>query len=533
MSIRRGGSPRDAGGNEELREATPPTPLPRQTLAAPATPTPDLTPPGTPPPAQAEVPEFLRGAGGSVREGGSIRSASSAPRDAEVARPAVEPLRVTPRRSSATQPATQPPKPATEAGEPSAASSGPGLPTIAWPSLAPPSISIPSGIGAGISVLGLAVVAILSIALLTGQLPIVAGGGGGGGPIKTPTPSNIVQVDPRANVAGTLVYVKDGNLWLQSGESVRQLTSSGRDAMPAWSADGQWIYFIRTTPDEGKWPANGAVRTYDLQIPALVRIHPDGTGIETLLSGRIKAGNQTWQSFIRQPSPSPDGSRVALVTDHPQPWNSDVVLKILNLQTGALVNPQLPEVFPLGHQDPAWSPDGRTIVYVKDARAGTRGTPVIQRFDVASRSTRALTGPGYLSPAWSPDGSYLAATKTGSFGTDIVVLNARTGAELLRVTSDEASFDPVWSPAGDAIAFFRVDHGVVDLELTKLNGSGPNWTLGDTISLTISAGLDAGSRASWFIPPEQMPTPGPSVAASAQPFPTLHGPSQAPSASLP
>ena len=34
----------------------------------------------------------------------------------------------------------------------------------------------------------------------------------------------------------------------------------------------------------------------------------------------------------------------------------------------------------------------------------------------------------------------------------------------------------VWSPAGDAVAFFRVEHGVVDLYLVPLEGTAPAWT---------------------------------------------------------
>jgi Tol biopolymer transport system component len=380
---------------------------------------------------------------------------------------------------------------------------------------------LPGVIGPTLSALGLMVVAALSYGLLTGQLPLVAGNGNGG-PIRTPTPSNVVVVDPRANVPGTLVYVKDGNLWLQSGAAARQLTSGGNDATPTWSADGEWIYFIRTTSAPGRWPIEGVTRPYTLAIPSLVRIHPDGTGEETLFNGRIRSGGNTWAAFIRQPVPSPDGTRVALITDYPQPWNSDLVLKILNLGTGNLSNPGLADVFPLGHQDPAWSPDGSAILYVKDARAGTRGAPVIERYDLATKKVRALTGPGYLGPAWSPDGRYIAATQTGSFGTNVVILDARTGSELLRLTTDEVSFAPTWSPAGDAIAFLRVGGGVVDLELTTLRGSGPNWTIGQTIALTNNAGLDGPSRPSWFIPADELPTPAPTSEASAQPFPTLH-----------
>jgi Tol biopolymer transport system component len=371
-----------------------------------------------------------------------------------------------------------------------------------------------------LSAVALVVIGAASLSILNGQLPGI-GGQNNGPPIKTPTPSNIVVVDPRSNIKGTVVYVKDGNLWLQSGAQARQLTTGGNDAQPTWSADGQWLYFVRTTAAVGQWPANGVVRTYNLEIPALMRMHPDGTGLETMLSGKVTRGSNTWSSFIRQPFPNPNGTKVAIITDGPDPTISDLVLKILDLSTGGLVNPRLPEVAPLGHQDPAWSPDGGSILYVKDARTGTRGAPVIERYDLATGHVKALTGAGYITPAWSPDGRYVAATKTGSFGTDVVILDARIGGELLRVTSDELSFDPVWSPAGDAIAFFRVDHGVVDLELVPLKGNAPGWTLGEVIPLTLSAGLDAGSRASWYIPADQLPTAPPSTAPSVA-FPTLH-----------
>jgi Tol biopolymer transport system component len=88
-----------------------------------------------------------------------------------------------------------------------------------------------------------------------------------------------------------------------------------------------------------------------------------------------------------------------------------------------------------------------------------------------------------------------------------VILDARTGNELKRITNDENSFSPVWSPKGDAIAFFRVEHGVVDLYLMPLQGTAQNWTLGTPIPLTISAGLDAASRPAWFIPADQLPPP--------------------------
>ena len=168
------------------------------------------------------------------------------------------------------------------------------------------------------------------------------------------------------------------------------------------------------------------------------------------------SGQYTWSYFLRQPVVSPDGTTIVVVTDGPDPTKSDVVLKSLDPATGKLTALNAPEVAPLGHQDPAWSPDGRYLLYVKNARDGSRGAPVIMRYDTTTKKAAAVTGPGYASPAWSRDGRFIAATRTTSFGTDIVVLDARRGTELLRVTTNERSFDPGLVAAG---GLDRLSHG--------------------------------------------------------------------------
>jgi Tol biopolymer transport system component len=385
---------------------------------------------------------------------------------------------------------------------------------------------LPFDVAPALSLVGLVVIALVTLALFGGSIP-GTGSQGPGGPVRTATPSNIVVVDPRPKVPGSLLYVKDGNIWIQAGDTARQLTSDGHDAMPAWSPDGASIYFVRTASQTGRWPSAGAIKVYDLDVPTLYRMNADGSGTpQGLLTGKFKQGGNTWSYFIREPEVSPDGRTIAIVTDGPNPTQGDVVVKLLDADTLALRDPKLAETQGLGHQDPTWSPDGRSLLYVRNAREGARGVPEIYRMTVATGKSTAVTGGGYADPSWSRDGRYIAATKTSNFGTDVVILDGKTGTELLRVTTDEQSFDPVWSLKGDAIAFFRVTHGVVDLYLVALTGTGPTWTAGEPLALTISAGLDAASRPAWFIPADQippLPTDTPPAAGGGSGVPVASG----------
>ena len=174
--------------------------------------------------------------------------------------------------------------------------------------------------------------------------------------------------------------------------------------MPSWSADGQWIYFIETVEQRGLFPAQGAARYYTLTYPVLTRIHRDGTGRQALFSGLYKAGGGQYQWFywMRQPVVSPDGKTVALVTDGPDPTRSDVVLGFIDLKTGKLTKAPVGENAPLGHQDVAWRPDGKLLLYVKNARDGSRGAPSIWQYNLATQRTSALDGARVHEPGILP-----------------------------------------------------------------------------------------------------------------------------------
>jgi Tol biopolymer transport system component len=388
-------------------------------------------------------------------------------------------------------------------------------------------------IGPLIAVAGLIVVAIVTLNLLQGNVPLLSNpkpGTGGNGPDNgadaTPAPSNVVVTPPDTVFDGSILYAKAGNIWVQTGTDARQLTDNGHDSMPTYAADGQTIYFIRVRVGAAKFPKEGnKVRSwYDLFTPQLMQMNADGTGAKSLLTGRYVQNGSTWFYWLRQPTPSPDGKTIAVVSDGPNPLQSDVVVQTFNPATKKLVSLGLPESLSLGHQDPTWSPDGKYLYYVKNGRDGTKGAPQIYRYDVKAKKTRALTGPGYLAPDASPDGRWLAATRTDAFSTDVVILDA-TGTEVLRVTDDGDSFSPVWSPAGDALAFLHLSGTGVDLKMAQLDSSSGGWTVTKTIDLTKVSALDGTSRPSWFIPTDQLPAPS---GTPAQPSAGSAAPSTAP-----
>ena len=81
--------------------------------------------------------------------------------------------------------------------------------------------------------------------------------------IETPEPGPVgptappIVVEPptadRADVPGTLLFARLGDIYAASGTELRRLTNSDSvrsDSSPVWSPDGKQIYFIRTTKTE-------------------------------------------------------------------------------------------------------------------------------------------------------------------------------------------------------------------------------------------------------------------------------------------
>ena len=142
---------------------------------------------------------------------------------------------------------------------------------------------------------------------------------------------------------------------------------------------------------------------------------------------------------------------------------------------------------PLDVQAPAWSPDGRTIVFV----SWRDGNGEVYAMDANGSGPRNLTqNPANdVRPAWSPDGRRIAFVSSrarrhdASLDLDVLarydrqseiyVMNA-DGSRKRNLTRDRASDDlPTWSPDGRRIAFLHGrGRGRGQLYVVNADGSG-------------------------------------------------------------
>jgi Tol biopolymer transport system component len=204
-------------------------------------------------------------------------------------------------------------------------------------------------------------------------------------------------------------------------------------------------------------------------------------------------------------TPSPDGRRVAYVTLEK---GREGRLFVRDLASGAeeQLLPGLPTAM---HLSPAWSPDGTRLAFAE--RVMDAAVASVRILDLASRTvtavpgteippagTTALAGIGMLPLQWSrdgrfllyrryrddpgelgivavaggagrvlaesvgwgslsPDGRYVAYT-VGEKGSEQVFVQSLSGGTRRRITSEPGgNRAPVWSPDGNAIAYFRRD----------------------------------------------------------------------------
>src|SRR5205085_8705777 len=104
------------------------------------------------------------------------------------------------------------------------------------------------------------------------------------------------------------------------------------------------------------------------------------------------------------------------------------------------------------NDEPAWSTDGRQIVFVTVTFGATVSAGIyVIRSD--GRGLRRLTTSFDDSPAWSPDGRRIVFTGEFENRTAIFTMNANGSDQKPVIATSEPTFDPDWQAIGRRLGY--------------------------------------------------------------------------------
>ncbi len=197
----------------------------------------------------------------------------------------------------------------------------------------------------------------------------------------------------------------------------------------------------------------------------------DGSNQIRLIETAYRAYSGAWA----KPSWSPDSLRIAFVS------NRDGNLDIYIMNKDGF-NPKQLTDNPANDVNPSWSLDGRKIAFVSD-RDGNREIYTVDAD--GSNLTRLTDNPSNDGGAsWSPEGSKIVFDSNRDGNWEIYIMDA-DGSDLTRLTDNPANdVNPSWSPDGRKIVFETDRDMMEQVYVMDADGSNP-------INLTDNAPINA------------------------------------------
>jgi Tol biopolymer transport system component len=233
------------------------------------------------------------------------------------------------------------------------------------------------------------------------------------------------------------------------GSGIRRLVPHVADGHldPAWSPSGDKLVFSARISD--------SVALHLLTVA-------EGTRRVLTLERRWRSPRRGRRlSHLLESSWTPDGRRFA-VSDG---WTfSSSTIRVVSLREGRLLRPLTSPSRRRADSAPAWSPDGRTIAFVRQpvGRRGGVGAPAIHLMSANGAGVRRLARG--TSPSWSPNGRQIVYSR----GDGIYRIGA-DGDGRTRIVGGLGtrgpSLQPRWSPDGRRILYVTRPGGIWVMEV--------------------------------------------------------------------
>ncbi|MDX6455834.1 MAG: hypothetical protein QOD48_1941 [Gaiellaceae bacterium] len=298
----------------------------------------------------------------------------------------------------------------------------------------------------------------------------------------------VTEVDPEANDYRGAIWVAS----LDGSSEPRRFTSgTRRDTTPRWSPDGKWLAFASNRGGEA-----------DAKTPSNLYVIPAEGGEARQLTDLKEA--------VEAIAWSPDSTRIAYTTrvrdeayqeeDEKKRAPRRFTRVFHKLDSVGFTGDRRKHVFVVGlddgesrqvtsgdfeHDNPAWSPDGKQLVFdgMRDEKWDTQLINRLYLVAATGGEPKALTGDegSYEQPTFSPDGNRIAYRMTVEDGTyphhtQLGVMSADgSGAKLLTTSLDRQCGpypdrrEPLWD-AG-RLVFSIEDGGNIHLYTVPSDGS--------------------------------------------------------------
>ncbi len=267
-----------------------------------------------------------------------------------------------------------------------------------------------------------------------------------------------------------LAFTSEGSVWVVpiqgnvgpdiAGEPIRLTEPIGARTTGnlglSWSADGEWIAFNAGQDDE-----------------QAIYVVPAAGGEPKKIPGNQFRGAYALSYRL---SLSPDGETLAFAYDDPEADGEAEVSPyrqvFLSIYTTPVEGGQPTKLTPIWSIEPAFSPDGRFVAYLKFARAededrgdgygwykelwvipAAGGTPVLLADSIAARG-----------PVWSPDSRMIAFIREDAESQEVWVLpiseEGRATAAPLRIPLPRESQHPLagWTPSNELGVFMNTPY---------------------------------------------------------------------------